>query len=158
MFLACDSVWCNKYNIIGNKYKEINLEFCRKNLKVSYHKLFFFWVNPHLSPWKCHLLSDQSLNQFNESKTPPMYVLLVKCIQNINLLLTAVWLATSTTLLAFHAGRDLIAYDNKHCNGHLCPLFSLLFFSSSSTKLSAILISPLPFSKLIPKLNLVWIW
>jgi len=78
----------------------------------------------------------------------------------------SVTLATSTTLLVFHAGNDVNAWDNKHCNCHLSPSFilTLLLLLSSSNKQSAtsipnpktsfsISISPLSFSKLIPKMN-----
>jgi len=80
----------------------------------------------------------------------------------------SVTFATSLALLAFHAGRDVIAWDTKHYNSNLCPSFILTILSLSLIKQTtttsipnpktpfSISISPLSFSKLIPKLNWVW--
>ena len=50
--------------------------------------LIFYWVNPHLGPWKCTSMSGTSLARRNETKTPQMCFPLVIVVQNVNCALT----------------------------------------------------------------------
>ena len=102
-----------------------------------------------MGPWKCCSLSGTFLNQWNEPKTPPMIVSLVKCIQNVNLMLTPLYSQTRDQNDNNHVSafiffnllqcpqflHHLQHYSWTHAHQHLCPEMIIFKFKIDSLML-----------------------